>query len=109
MRATGREWLITIRRQTLTYDEKNRPVEVWSDLAQAWAEKRDVSDGERFRAQQVEAQITSRFLLLWSPQLADVDAKDRIVVDGRSYDISGVKEIGRRDGIEITAAARADT
>lgn len=108
MRATGRDWLITIQRMTLTYDAHNRPIETWADVAQVWAEKRDVSDGERFRAAQTEAQITTRFRLLWSPQIADVNPKDRIALDGALYDISGVKEIGRREGIEITAAARAD-
>lgn len=108
MQASGRDRLITIQRNTLTYDEKNQPVENWADLAQAWAEKRDVSDGERFEAARVDAQITTRFRLLWSPQIADVNPKDRIAFDGRTYDISGVKEIGRREGIEITASARAD-
>lgn len=31
-----------------------------------------------------------------------------LTFDGRTFDIVGIKEIGRREGIEITAAARAE-
>lgn len=108
MMATGRDRLITILRLGRSFDSHNRPVEGWSKLAQVWAAKMDVSDGERFRAAQVAATVTTRFRLLWSPQVADVNPKDRIALDGREYDIVGVKEIGRREGLEVTAAARVD-
>ena len=108
MKATGRDRLVTIRRLALTYNDDNEPMTEWSDLAQVWAEKRDISDGEKVRAAQVGATMTARFRMLWSEQISDVNPKDRIALDGREYDIVGVKEIGRRDGLEITAASAAD-
>jgi head-tail adaptor len=73
-----------------------------------WAEKLDISDGERLRGEQVGASITTRFRVLYSPVYADLNAKDALLLEGRRYDIVGVKEIGRREGLEITATATTD-
>ena len=73
------------------------------------AAKKDVSDGERWRAGEVQAHITTRFTVRWYAFTADLTPRDRLTCEGRSYDISGIKEVGgRRRWLEITAAARAD-
>lgn len=83
--------------------------EVWSDHGlPVWAEKSDISDGERWRAGAVSAQVTTRFRVRWSVEMAGITPKDRLVCEGREYDIVGIKEIGRREGLELTAAARID-
>lgn len=108
MKASGRNWLVTIERKTVTQNDFGEEVPVWNQLAQPWAEKLDVSDGERVAAAEVSATITTRFRLLWSALYSDVSPADRLSCDGRLFDIWGVKEIGFHEGIEITAAARAD-
>ena len=109
MKATGRSWLLTIQRKTTTQDAFGAPVETWSTLAAGvYAEKTDVSDGERIAAAEVSASITARFRIIWSPTYANLNPTDRISCDGRTYDIWGVKEIGYREGFEITAVARAE-
>lgn len=87
---------------------KGGPIFAVGGLARAWAKKTDASDSERIAAQQVGSQITARFITQWSKRLAGIDPKARIVCAGTTYDISGVKEIGRRDWLEWTATARAD-
>lgn len=81
-------------------------------LASRWAEKRDVSDRERLALQsdapEIAAQITTRFRILWSADVASLNPKDRVVFEGRVFDIKAVKEIGTREGLEISAMARAD-
>lgn len=77
------------------------------------ASKEDVSDAERVRAQQVGAMISTRFRIRWTVDLYSMDPTWRLrLVEyqgvEREYDIAGVKEIGRRVGLEITANARAD-
>lgn len=99
---------IQILRASKTTNSLNEEIETWPVLTTVWAAKRDVSDGERMRAQEVEAEITTRFTLRWSSAVADVNPKDRVLYAGKTYDIFSVKEIGRRDGIEITATARSD-
>lgn len=73
-----------------------------------WAKKRDVSDGERWRAAEVSAQITSRFKVRWGPFTSGITPKDQLVCEGVTYAIVGIKEVGRRRYLEITAAARID-
>lgn len=100
---------IQFRRATLT-DDGFGLVEAWSDHGEpVWAEKKDVSDGERWRAGEVQASITTRFTVRWSSFTADLTPKDRLVCEGVEHDITGIKEFGaRRTYLEITAAARAD-
>lgn len=99
---------ITIRRATVTKNDLGENVESWSDLATVWSAKEDIRDGERFAAQQTAAEITTRFRIRYSPTVADVNPKDRLLYGEQTYGIVAVKEIGRRDGLEITASARAD-
>lgn len=72
------------------------------------AAKADVSDAERFRAGEVQAHITTRFKIRSSAFARDISPKDRLICEGRTYDISGIKELDRLRTLEITAAARAD-
>ncbi len=108
MPAGVRDSLVQFSRATLTDDGLSK-VETWADHgAPMSASKADISDGERWRAGEVAANITSRFQVIWSPFTADLTPRDRLTCDGRTYDITGIKEIGRRKLLEITAAARAD-
>lgn len=74
------------------------------------AMKVDISDGERWRAGEVAAHVTTRFVIRYSPFAAGITPQDRLVMDGRVYDIHGIKEPpgSRRRWIEITASARND-
>ncbi len=109
MRAGDLDRRITIERYTEIHDGFNNPVKTWHQLALVWAAKADVSDSERLAAQEVGAEITTRFRIRWSPQVSDLDPKDRIRFEGRICDIVGVKEIGRREGLEISVVARSET
>jgi head-tail adaptor len=74
-------------------------------LRTMWASKRDVSDSERFSKGQAEAMLTTRFRVRWSADSADIRTSDRLRCEGRTYNVIGIKEIGRREGLEITARA----
>lgn len=67
-----------------------------------------VSDRERMASAEVQAEITARFRTHWTPSLATLSPTWWLTFEGRAYDILGVKEIGRREGLEITACARAE-
>lgn len=99
---------VTIQRATSTPNALNEPVATWANLATLMASKKDVSDREKMQAAELGASITTRFVVRWSATLAGVTAKDRLVCEGVTYDIAGKKELGRREGFEITATARAD-
>jgi len=71
-----------------------------------WASKTDVSDGERWSAGQVDTSLSTRFVVGWSAFIASIRTTDKLVCDGVTYAIVGIKEgEGRRRWLEITAAA----
>jgi len=100
---------ILLMRGAAGTDSFNEPVLTWSALATVWAMAEPVKDGERLSAGQMLAGKLTRFTIRYSSEVADIDPKDRVAFDGRTYDILGVKEIGRREYLEITAEARAET
>ena len=100
-------WL-TLYSRTVAKNDLNEDVETFVVLARVRASKKDLSDGERVCAQQVGAEITTRFQIRWSNNWSDLNPMDRCACEGREYEITGSKELGRREGIEITACARAD-
>ena len=101
---------ITIQRATTTLNEFNEPIETWSDYATVSAKRSDVSATESYRAQEVGAEITARFIIRWSTQVADVDPRYRLSIKGKIYNITRVSEPldMRNHWREIHAVARAD-
>ncbi|MDP3853621.1 phage head closure protein [Phenylobacterium sp.] len=109
MRSRTRDRRVTIRRAVKLRDGFNAKVPNFTDLVTVWASKEDVKDGERVRAQQVGASITTRFEAAWSSVLSTVDPRDQVSCEGRLYQVVAAKEIGRKRGIEISAIALAET
>jgi len=99
---------VTLERFTTTVDSFNEPVKAWGVLAARAASYYPLSDGERFRAGETAATASARFVIRYSAAVADLNPKDRLTFQGVVHDIVRVKEIGRREGLEITANARAD-
>lgn len=73
-----------------------------------WASYHPLSDGERMKASENSAEKMARFQIRYSPNSVLIDARDRIRFENSDWDITHVKPIGRRDGFEISATARAE-
>lgn len=99
---------ITIERATTSRNGFNEPIETWGALATVYAGKADISAAEALRAQEVGAQITTRFTVRYSDITATVTPTDRISFGGRLFNITAVREKQRGRWIEIDAVARAD-
>lgn len=99
---------IVLQRFTETRDDYNEPVLTWATLATRSASYEPLSDGERFRASETAANASARFVIRYSAAVADLDPKDRLTFEGATHEILHVKQIGRREGIEITTTVRAD-
>lgn len=101
---------VRLRRLVETTGRGNSPVATWSTIATVWAKRTPLRDTERLASKQVQAATTDRFLVRWSAVVASLTARDRLVDvgTGEEFEISGLKEVGRREGREITATARVD-
>lgn len=101
---------ITIQRATMTTNDFNEAVPAWADLCEVWAARRDVSDGEKLAAGGIGAALATRFVVRSSNDTRTVTAMDRIVHEGATWQVTGVKEadLGRRRYIEISATKDSD-
>ncbi|RHZ91534.1 head-tail adaptor protein [Cereibacter sphaeroides] len=109
MRAPRFDRRIQIQRATPA-DDGFASVEVWADHGPPiWAAKADLSDGERWSAGEVAASVTTRFTLHRTAFARGLTPKDRLVSDGRSFEISGIKVSGAAGRfLELTCSARTD-
>lgn len=111
MGAGDRTVFVALQEVTAGSDDAfGAPSETWAELARAWAEKADISDGEKVTAGMEFSARVARFRLPWNPTVAGFSAEGRLV-DLESSDVwsvRGIKESGRRDMIEITAERRSD-
>lgn len=105
--AGDRDTLITFQRPAISFDGYAN-VETFADYGNGeWAARKDISDGERWRAGEVQANITTRYQVLRNSNTASLTTKDRLIDDGVTYDIVGIKRV-ENSHYEITAAARPD-
>jgi SPP1 family predicted phage head-tail adaptor len=94
---------IALYHRVIAQDTQGQQVETWpTAYVSVWAEKLDVRGREYFSAQTTNADLATRFRIRWRN---DVLATDRLTLDGLSYNVSQVSEIGRRDGLELFAVA----
>jgi head-tail adaptor len=118
----GLDRLITIERFTATRDSYGEQTETWA----AVDERRRAScsplrGDERFTSDQFIARQQVAFVIRWSANVADLSPLDRIVYPPLSqesppeevpveqiYDIIDIQELGRREGLRILAARRAE-
>lgn len=108
MQAGNLDRRITLQRATVTRDEYNAEVSTWATLATVAASYEPIKDGERFRAGERAADMSTRFQVRYSSDVSGLTAEDRLIFEGRTYEIEHVKEIGRREGLELTTVARGD-
>lgn len=99
---------ITIERKTVTRSGSGEPNETWSTLAIVWAHKLPMTGREFYSAAgaQLVSEETARFRIRW---LAGLTAQDRILEGTKVWDIRNVAELGRAEGVELTAQAVAQS
>lgn len=102
---------IQIQSKTISQNDSGEEVEVWANMASTpdgmvWAELRYNAGRESFSADQRIGVTPATFRIRWSDELKGTTSEYRLIYDGRIYEIVDVREIGRREGIEIDALTR---
>jgi head-tail adaptor len=100
------------RRITVTQTGATNTGTGWTEttttLGTMWASRKDVSDGEKVAAGTVMGTVAARFVVRSSTVTRQIKPKDRLTEGGLVFEVIGIKEMGRRDYLEITAEARRD-
>ncbi|WP_181892963.1 phage head closure protein [Falsiruegeria mediterranea] len=94
---------ITLRTRQAGKNALGELLKGFDDGPKAWAAYSPVSDGERIRGGHVEGVSAARFVVRYSASMAAITGDDRLMFDGREWQITGVKTLGRRRWIEISA------
>jgi SPP1 family predicted phage head-tail adaptor len=101
MRAGTLDRRVTVlRRVQVGETPLNEPIFEWQEVRTVWAAKVHKSEDEKFAASQVYAQRVVTFRTRFMSDLAETD---RLVCDGLTYNLKGIRELGRRDGLEVAA------
>jgi SPP1 family predicted phage head-tail adaptor len=108
MRAGLLDRRIIIQRKSVSQSDSGDEIVTWNTLATVWAQKVDLRGLERFAAAQFVGHAIRTFRIRWSITAESVNVKDRLFFDDRVYDITDVREIGRREGIEIDCYAPSE-
>ena len=93
---------ITFQREEITQSPSGAPMRLWVDVATVWASFRPAMGKERYQAPQTLATRTGTWRIRWR---TGIDEKMRFLFRGDVWQIDGLAEIGRREGLEITATA----
>jgi len=108
---------IQIETMTSVPDTVGEPTETWTAIdARRPAAYRPINGTERFTSDQFIARQQAEFIIRWSTDVSMLSPLDRIIypagespiMDEDIYDIMDVQEIGRREGLRILTARRAE-
>lgn len=93
---------INIERLTKTRKPSGDTFETWAPVATVWAEVLQQTANEFFTGYGEAETGTVIFRVRFRPGIM---TKDRVSFDGTDYDIKEIKEIGRRDALELRGEA----
>lgn len=105
MQAGVLDSIITVQRYKATQDAYGEELLEWRQLCQLWAQATAMKGTESFMASQFVGQCDYTFRIRWR---GDISVKDRILYNGKYFDILGVLEKGRRVELLIYAKTRSD-
>lgn len=110
MRAGKLDRRISIQEKVVTQDTgTGEEIVSWNEIASVWAQKVENVGQERFSSDQFVGKTARTFRFRWSNATKAVTVTHRIVFDGVEHDIQNMREIGRREGIEVDCTARSET
>ncbi|MGY3331317.1 SPP1 family predicted phage head-tail adaptor [Mesorhizobium sp. USDA 4775] len=98
--------LVILRRVQTGTDDLNAPVFEWQTLRTVWAEKIAKRENEQF-SPDVHQRYAIRVVTFRIRYFADISEVDLLECEGVTYDIKGLRELGFREGTEITAESQS--
>lgn len=109
MRAGAMDRRIRIDQAQEVRSESGEKTRTWLPLLTTWAERIPLGGSELFQAQQLAAKVDTKYRMRYRSGVnAGLNFSLYDTSDGRTYDITAVIEIGRREGLEVLAFARAE-
>lgn len=93
---------VTFQQATRTNDDFGEPDTTWATLCTSWALVQPIRGSERFAANEIQADITTRIVTRNRSELSALAPDDRATWNGRTFDIrSVIHRDHRRHEMEI--------
>lgn len=89
---------ITLQSVSTSVDSYGQPIESFSTLANVWAKIEYASEVEKFENEQLKAVSSINFTIRYR---TDVTEQMQISYDSNTYEITGIAEIGRGEGLKL--------
>lgn len=97
----------------VTIERRGAPVDTgmtkkpgpWAYLADRAAEVIYSRGRETLANQGVEAELPVAFRVRFDSVTKTITVRDRLIYEGKPFDLKSVNEIGRRDGVELVGVA----
>lgn len=89
----------------VTVDGTGGEAKTWTRLFETWCCKAAARGLELVQSMESTEEEVTVLQFRWRP---DLQVTDRVVFEGRTWNIQGLTEIGRRDGYEVTLKTRKD-
>lgn len=102
MRAGALSRLVTLQRSTTVLNDAGTPTEAWEDLATLRAEVVELGTVEAIRQYGAAEVGTLVFRTRFYP---GANLTDRLLFEGRTFNLKSVSTIGRNRGLELRAEA----
>lgn len=95
---------VAFQTATVTQDGFGEPDQTWTTIATQWAMVQPLKGAERFSANEIQAEITTRIVTRNNSAMDSLGPGDRATWDARTFDIKSViHRDHRRSELEILA------
>lgn len=109
MRAGKRNKRITIMKKgVVTRNALNEPIPSWVKLGDFWSARLTQKPTEGWKSGQTAAQVERAFNVRYTDRTRTITPQMQLICDNRTFEIIGVVEHGRQEGIDIVAIASAE-
>lgn len=102
MRAGKLDRIITIERPTVTVDDYGTPQETWATIATMRAQRIQSTTEEFMRSFGASSEIATIFR---TRHLDGITLDCRVTEGSAVYDLKEIKELGRREGLDLRCTA----
>lgn len=96
--------LVALQSQAQTVAANGERTGAWTTYATVWAEERELPSGEVVVSGTEQAQKTMIFFVRFR---TDITERHRVSYGGSDFDIENIREIGRREGLELRCRRHA--
>lgn len=81
---------VVFQTSTVSQNALGEPTQSWSNLCISWALVQPMKGTERFRANQIQSEVTTRIVTRNRSELSALSPGDRASWNGHTYDIKSV-------------------